>query len=67
MERHMKLVRDNIPNIIRQNGYECVCSVLSDNDYLNELDAKLNEELQSTKKVSHLKSWQTQWKLYLPY
>lgn len=45
MERHMKLVRDNIPNIIRQNGHECICSVLSDNDYLNELDAKLNEEV----------------------
>ena len=41
-----KLVRDKIPEIIRQSGKECVCSVLPEKDYLLLLDQKLNEELQ---------------------
>lgn len=41
-----KLVRDRIPEIIEKNGKQCVCSVLSDEDYLLMLDQKLNEELQ---------------------
>ena len=40
-----KLVRDKIPEIIEQTGQACACSVLSDGDYLNMLDEKLNEEL----------------------
>ena len=40
-----KLVRDRIPEIIEQAGQKCVCSVLSDEDYLKMLDGKLNEEL----------------------
>ena len=42
---YRKLVRDRIPEIIEQSGKTCVCSVLSDEDYLNMLDEKLNEEL----------------------
>lgn len=40
-----KLVRDKIPVIIKQSGKTCVCSVLSDEEYLEFLDEKLNEEL----------------------
>ena len=45
MERiYNKLVRDKIPEIIRNNGEESVTSVLSDNQYKEELYKKLLEE-----------------------
>ena len=40
-----KLVRDKIPEIIEKDGKQCVCSVLSDEDYVLLLDRKLDEEL----------------------
>ena len=40
-----KLVRDRIPEIIEEAGKSCVCSVLSQQDYISLLDQKLNEEL----------------------
>ena len=40
-----KLVRDRIPEIIEASGKKCACSTLSDEEYLDKLDAKLNEEL----------------------
>ena len=40
-----KLVRDRIPEMIEQAGQTCSYSVLSDEDYLEMLDEKLNEEL----------------------
>lgn len=40
-----KLVRDNIPDIIRANGTECEIEILSDKDYIKALDAKLDEEV----------------------
>ena len=40
-----KLVRDRIPEIIANSGKQCVCSTLSDDEYITMLDAKLNEEL----------------------
>lgn len=40
-----KLVRDRIPEIIEADGKTCVTEVLSDEMYLQMLDAKLNEEL----------------------
>ena len=40
-----KLVRDKIPDIIRQAGKTCNCSTLSEKQYLQSLDEKLNEEL----------------------
>ena len=43
---YRKLVRDKIPEIIEKDGKQCVCSILSDADYLLMLDQKLNEELQ---------------------
>ncbi len=40
-----KLVRDRIPEIIEKEGKQCACSVLSEEDFLNMLDQKLDEEL----------------------
>lgn len=40
-----KLVRDRIPEIIEAFGKSCVTEILSDADYLELLDAKLDEEL----------------------
>ena len=42
---HNKLVRDKIPQIIEASGKTCVTEILSQEDYLRELDRKLNEEL----------------------
>ena len=42
---HNKLVRDRIPEIIAASGKTCVTKILSDEEYLNMLDAKLDEEL----------------------
>ena len=39
--QHNKLVRDRIPEIIRADGKICTTEVLSDEDYLRMLDAKL--------------------------
>lgn len=40
-----KLVRDRIPEIIAADGKTCTTEVLSGEDYLRMLDAKLDEEL----------------------
>lgn len=40
-----KLVRDCIPEIIESDGKTCTTEILSDDRYLQMLDAKLNEEL----------------------
>ena len=40
-----KLVRDLIPDIIEKSGNECRTRILSDEEYLKMLDAKLDEEL----------------------
>ena len=40
-----KLVRDRIPEIIEADGKTCITEILSDTQYLEMLDAKLNEEL----------------------
>ena len=55
--KYNKLVRDRIPEIIEASGKRCVCSTLSDEQYLAMLDAKLNEELaeyQESKSVEEL-------------
>jgi len=41
---YKKLVRDNIPDIIRKNNEEPIIRVLSDNEYKIELEKKLYEE-----------------------
>ena len=40
-----KLVRDRIPEIIEASGKTCTTEILSQEDYLRMLDAKLDEEL----------------------
>ena len=40
-----KLVRDRIPEIIEASGKECNSRILSDEEYLEMVDAKLDEEL----------------------
>lgn len=39
-----KLVRDKIPDIIKQNGEEPITRILSDGEYKKELEKKLLEE-----------------------
>lgn len=43
--KYNKLVRDRIPEIIEASGNTCITEILSDEDYLRMLDAKLDEEL----------------------
>ena len=40
-----KLVRDNIPEIIEASGKTCETEILSDEEYLQMIDKKLDEEL----------------------
>lgn len=40
-----KLVRDKIPEIIEADGKNCIIDILSDEEYLKMVDAKLDEEL----------------------
>lgn len=49
-----KLVRDNIPEIIRKSGEIPVTAVLSHEDYLKELNRKLDEELNEYKESGEL-------------
>lgn len=44
-KKYNKLVRDHIPEIIEASGKTCVAEVLSDEEYLKMIDAKLDEEL----------------------
>ena len=43
--QYNKLVRDRIPEIIESSGKTCKVEILSDEDYLSMIDAKLDEEL----------------------
>lgn len=45
VKKYNKLVRDRIPEIIAASGKTCVTEVLSDEEYLKMIDAKLDEEL----------------------
>lgn len=40
-----KLVRDKIPEIIEADGRSCKTEILSKEEYLKMVDAKLDEEL----------------------
>jgi predicted house-cleaning noncanonical NTP pyrophosphatase (MazG superfamily) len=44
-KNYNKLVRDRIPEIINASGKSCTTEILSDEEYLRMLDAKLDEEL----------------------
>lgn len=45
IKQHNKLVRDRIPEIIEASGAKCKTEILSDEEYLKMIDAKLDEEL----------------------
>ena len=45
IKTYNKLVRDRIPEIIEASCKTCVTEILSDEDYLRMVDAKLDEEL----------------------
>ena len=45
IKTYNKLVRDRSPEIIEASGKTCVTEILSDEDYLRMVDAKLDEEL----------------------
>lgn len=45
MPYHDKLVRDRIPDIIKDAGKRFTTSVLEESEYLAQLDRKLEEEL----------------------
>ena len=45
MKVHTKLVRDKIPEIIKDSGKTCVTRILSNEEYIAALETKLNEEV----------------------
>ena len=45
IKTYHKLVRDKIPQIIEKTGSACITEELSEEAYLEMLEAKLNEEL----------------------
>ena len=45
MIEYNKLVRDKIPDLIRSAGKSCTTEILSDADYINALEKKLDEEV----------------------
>ena len=45
MKVYNKLVRDKIPEIIEADGKTCKTRILSDEEYIATLEAKLNEEV----------------------
>ena len=49
-----KLVRDRIPEIIEQDHRECSIRILDDAEYLEMVDAKLDEELAEYHKDQNL-------------
>jgi predicted house-cleaning noncanonical NTP pyrophosphatase (MazG superfamily) len=45
IKKYDKLVRDRIPEIIESSGAKCKIRILTDEEYLKMIDAKLDEEL----------------------
>lgn len=45
MKKFNKLVRDKIPEIIENNNQICKTRILSDKEYIEQLNIKLQEEL----------------------
>ena len=54
VKTYNKLVRDLIPDVIEASGNKCRTRVLSDEEYLEMLDAKLDEELAEYHKDQNL-------------
>ena len=47
-----KLVRDKIPEIIQKDGYTPITRILTDEEYVKELENKLYEEYQEVLKTT---------------
>ena len=45
MKVYNKLVRDKIPEIISKDNRKAITKILNDEEYLNELNKKLKEEV----------------------
>ncbi len=45
MIEYNKLIRDKIPEIITSFGKQCIVETMNETEYIEALDAKLNEEL----------------------
>lgn len=45
MTIYNKLIRDRIPEIIKESGKECDIKILDNKEYITELNRKLQEEL----------------------
>ena len=54
VKKYNKLVRDRIPEIIESSGKTCVTEILSDEEYLRMVDAKLDEELEEYHKDQNI-------------
>ena len=54
IKTYNKLVRDLIPDIIENSGKQCRTRILSDDEYLEKLDAKLDEELEEYHKDKNI-------------
>lgn len=54
IKTYNKLVRDLIPDIIENSGKQCRTRILSDDEYLEKLDAKLYEELEEYHKDKNI-------------
>ncbi len=49
-----KLVRDKIPEIIEKDGRTCKTHILTDEEYIDALEEKLNEEVAEYQKDKNL-------------
>lgn len=45
MKEYNKLIRDKIPEIIEAAGKQCIVEAMNEDEYLEALDCKLEEEL----------------------
>ena len=62
-----KLVRDRIPEIIRQDGKEVVCSVARDDEYESYLIAKMIEEVEEFRQDSKLEEAADIYEVFLTF
>lgn len=57
MVQYNKAIRDHIPEIVKESGIDCVIKILSDKEFLIEIEKKLKEEVDeylSSKSVTEL-------------